>query len=213
MNDTPEIEKKDIFTSMEMTDRAVRKAEKEQKRLAAKSAEKTEVEENLSKSTLGKKQINKKKRLFKWAGIAAGLLLFVWIWNYLFTPYKGDARFGICKVFLENSVRYPQHLHLSTVEDFGTSIRLWFAQTDAFGAYRMENIQCFYKQDDVRGTYIEKITFNRRPVDQKKVEEFNGILHVVLQNLPDLTYPEPLPDSLQDLQILTDMFRKPLNIR
>lgn len=212
MNDTPDIDKKDLYLGTEMQDRALRKAEKEKKRKEEQSADKVAIEQSLSQSTLVQKKQNQKKQRLKWAGILTGVLFLTWAISGLFAPYKGDARFGICKVFLENSVRYPSHLRLSTVEDFGNSIRIWYAQTDAFGEYKLEQIQCFYKSDEQLGMILEKITFNRRPIDEQKVADFNLILPVVLQNLPDLSYPSPLPDSLEDLQIDADMFRRALNL-
>jgi hypothetical protein len=212
MSDAADNEKKDPFLGVEITDRAARRAEREKKRAEAKAIEKELLENPPTSQLLLDKEKKKKKKLFNLGLAFAGLCFFIWALSYLFTPYKGDERFGVCKVFLENTVRFPMHLRLSSVEDFGTSIRIWYAQTDAFGAFKLESIQCFYKSDEQRGTFIEKITINRRAIDQSRVDAFNAILPIVLQNLPDLTYPSPLPNSLNALKIEADKFRKALNL-
>lgn len=213
MTDTPETEKEDISIGFEIKDRAIRKAEKEKKRKEALEAQnKKTIDKVKIEGILAQKEKAKKKNWFRLAGSGVGVALLFWLINFLFTPFKGDARFGVCKVFLENYVRYPTHLRVSSVEDFGNSLRIWYAQTDAFGAYRLESMQCFFKYDEQRGTIVEKITVNRLPVDQKRIDAFNVVLPVVLQNLPDLTFPTPLPDSLGDLQIDADMFRQRLNL-
>ena len=106
--------------------------------------------------------------------------------------------FGICKVFLELNVRYPNTLRINTVEEIGTFVRIWYTQTDSFGEYRMEPIQCYYKPDEKLGFILDKVTVRRREVDPEKVNRFNKTIPIILQYPPDLTLPTPLPDSLNN---------------
>lgn len=159
-------------------------------------------------SALGdkKKAARKKRRIRGLQGL--GFLVFCYIVYLLFIPFQGGMNFGACKVFLELYVRYPDTLHLSTVEDFGDSYRIWFTETDAFGQYRLQQVQCFYRADDTTGFAIERVEIDRRPVDQKFVDDFNRSLPTVLAFPPDLTYPKAIPDSLSDIEIDTDRFRR-----
>lgn len=166
------------------------------------------VEEPATPSALAdkKKKERRKKRIRLAQG--AGLLLFCYVAYLLFIPHKGGLNFGACKVFLELYVRYPDTLNLSTVEDFGDSYRIWFTEVDAFGQYKLEQMQCYYRPDDNTGFALKRVTVDRRDVDQKVVEDFNRSIPVITKFPPDLTLPLPIPDSLQDIQIDTDKFRR-----
>jgi len=214
MSDTPKDDDDGITLSAEIMDRAERKALKEKARQeeASRKVEPTkdEIEAALANSKLAEAQKAKRKRMFKGGSALIGLALLGWLVNYMFAPYKAGVTYGICKTFLELNLQFPQDLRVSTVDDFGDYVRIWYTQVDAFGEYRMENIQCHFRADEVTGAAVEKITINRREVDPARVEKFNVILPVILENPPDLTIPYPLPDSLDNLQIDTNMFRKPI---
>ncbi|MEZ5815329.1 MAG: hypothetical protein R3E13_11525 [Alphaproteobacteria bacterium] len=218
MSDTPKdddnTEDGGATLGAEIMDRAERIALKAKAKAKAAS-KKTEiapdeVEIALANSKMAATQKLKRKKLFTRGGALAGLALFSWFAYGLFVPYKAGLTFGVCKVFLELHVQFPKDLRISTVDDFGDYVRIWYTQLDAFGEYRMESIQCNFRPDEVMGSAVERITINRREVDPERVELFNKILPVILQNPPDLTIPYPLPDSLKNLQIETDLFRKPI---
>ena len=214
MSDIPQDEDDGITLSAEVMDRAERKRLREQQK-AEENANKLpqseeEIERSLANSKLAKAKLEKRRKIFKLSLAGVGVLFLGWFIHYLFTPYKGEMTFGICKTYLELNVQFPQELRLSTVSDFGQYVRIWYTQLDAFGEYRMESIQCHFRADEVTGAAVEKILINRRPVDQQKIEEFNKIIPVILSNPPDLTIPYPLPDSLENLQINTNLFRKPI---
>jgi hypothetical protein len=215
----PTDEDKDPFLGAEMADRAERKRAKLKEKKDRKK-DQDELDAVLGTSKLGEAQKARRKKQIKYALIGAGVLLLVWAGNYLFAPYQAGPTYGICRVYLENTLRFPGDMRLSTIEDLRPKqakdslggVRIWYTQVDAFGKYRMENIECFYKQDPERGAMVDTITINRRPVDPEQVAKFNTVLPVVMANMPDLTYPDPLPDSLSDLQINTDSLRLQLNI-
>lgn len=186
------------------------KDEKKKKQAKPKTAAEEQIEAAVARSALKGKRDQAKKKQFKMAAAGVGALLIAFSGYYLFKPYEGGMTFGICKVFLERSVRYPSHLILGSVEKFDTSVRIWYTQVDAFGEYRLEPIQCYYKPDDTQGYILEKITINRRELDTQVVEEFNKVLPIIREYPPDLTIPYPLSDSLEDLQIDSTMFRKPI---
>lgn len=175
---------------------------------------KTQVEEQIDAAIAQSSVQEKKKaqRRFRfYLAVGAGvvmLLTYSVVW--LMKPYQGGLAFGICKVFLEGMTRYPDHLRLSTVEEFETSVRIWYTQVDSFGEYRMEPIQCYYKNDPEHGTLVDKVLINRREVDPRLVDNFNRALPSVSAFPINTDIPAPLPDSLQDLQIDTQKFRKPI---
>jgi len=214
MSDTEDNVDKVLGISAEIMDRAERKALKQKEKAEAKTKKveptQQEIEAALANSKLAAVQKAKRKKMFKIGGAFLGIAFLYWAYSYLFAPYKAGMTFGICKTYLELNVSFPQELQISTVEDFGQYIRIWYTQLDAFGQYRMENIQCHFRADESTGAALEKILINRREVDPAKVESFNKIIPVILQSDIDLTIPYPLPDSLQNLKIETDLFRKPI---
>lgn len=153
-----------------------------------------------------KKAERKKRRIRLLQG--GGLVLFCYVAYLLFIPHKGGLNFGVCKVFLELYVRYPDTLNLSTVEDFGDSFRIWFTEVDASGQYRLEQMQCYYRPDENMGFALTRVSVDRRDVEQALVESFNRSIPVIAKFPPDLTLPAPIPDSLKDMEIDTDKFRR-----
>lgn len=153
-----------------------------------------------------KKQQNKKRMII--GGVAGGLLLLGYGIFLLFAPYKGGTAYGVCRVFLELNVEYPDLLHIMATETLGSSERIWYMQTDSFGQSRMETVQCYFDNDKPGTFLLRKIKINRQEVPQEVVDRFNVSVPVVLKNLPDLTIPGPLPNNLRGLQFDTDMYRK-----
>lgn len=175
-----------------------------------KSEAEKEIEQALADNSLDAARRVLRVRRFKQSLALIVIALLGYGIYWLFMPYKGGMAYGLCKVFLELNIRYPQTIRYSTVEEFDSSVRIWYTQVDSFGEYRLEPIQCFFKPDDQYGSVFEKVTINRRLVDQEIVDDFNKTLPILFAYPPDLTAPTPLPDSLKDLQIQTDLFRKPI---
>lgn len=171
-----------------------------------------EIEETVSKSTTKKEADKRRKQQIKWGGIAGAVLLLSFGIYLGMQPLKGSMAFGVCKTFIELNVRFPSTLRFSTVEELGTSVRVWYAVTDTFGSYRLELVQCYYKPDPSGQLpfLLDRIALNRRDLDSRKIDKFNIILPALFANPPDLTLPAPIPDSLQNMQIETDKFRMPI---
>lgn len=188
---------------------AKKKAEAEKK--AAKSKNKgakepvpvDEVGQSLRTGRLAAVRKKKLKRGVQIVALIIGGYLLYTAYGFLFGTYKAGITYGICKVYLENHVRFPTHLKITGLDDFGSNVRLWFTRVDPFGVHRMENIRCYYTYDEARGSSIvEKVLIERREEPQNKVDAFNDILPVVLQNLPDLSWPYPDSDkTLDNIQV------------
>lgn len=205
----------EIKPRMTMLERreALKKAAEERKKKKqekGRNEPKDEIEEALFSSKIKKKQDQKRKKTFQKVGTLFAACVLGYGIYLLFKPFKATMSFGVCKVFLETNVRFPETLRLSTVDEVGNYTRIWYTQIDAFGQYRMENIQCYFEPDEKMGARVEKILINRREIDPQRVADFNRILPVVFAYPPDLTWPAPIPDSLEDVQIDADKFRTPL---
>ncbi|MCF8495420.1 MAG: hypothetical protein K9G62_01995 [Alphaproteobacteria bacterium] len=169
-----------------------------------------EIAQAVAHSAVRKKKANTRKRNMKYAVILGGILFFSYGVYQLFIPHQGTIGFGVCKVFLEQNVQYPHTLHLSKVEQFSTSVRIWFTQTDSFGEYRMEPIQCFFRAHEEWGFELDKVTIRRRELDPAIVERFNPTIPYIKAAPPDLSLPMPLPDSLENLKIDLSRYIKPI---
>ena len=219
MSDELSPDEEAVVLGAEMVDReerkALKKAQKEAEKAKSKklAKEPDEIEEALANSKLAEQQRVKRKKMFNYAFYIAGLTFLFWAYDFLFSAYTADIKYGICKVYLELDVQYPQDLRVSTVDDYGTYVRIWYTQLDAFGEYRMEQIQCNFRADPVTKLALEKVAINRREVDPAKVERFNTSIPVIIANPPPLEIPPPLTDSLSGLQINTDAFRFRLNVK
>lgn len=166
-----------------------------------------EINEALKQtSLLQQKKKTRKKWIFR-GGYAGGIGLVGYLVYWLFAPAQGGIWFSLCKTFLELNVKYPQYLSYSTTDWFDTSVRIWFTQLDGFGQYRMEPIQCYFKEDPEMGYALERVTISRREMEPQKIEAFNKSSYVFLTFPPDDTMPYPLSDSLEGLQFQTDKFR------
>lgn len=173
-----------------------------------------EINQALSQSSIGQKQKHKRSLYFKGGLYVLGALLFVWLLFYLFAPFKGSMAYGVCKVFLEQHVEYPMHLRLSQVEEFDNWVRIWHTKLDAYGEYRLEPIQCFFRLDETYGYVIDRVFLGDpsrpRVFEEEVVARFNKTLPVILQNPPDLTMPRPLPDALENLRFDYNPFVRPI---
>ena len=173
-------------------------------------SEKPKLAKQNPTSKVAAKKRKKRVGIFKKIGIAIMALIVGYGILLLFKPYQGTMLYGICKVFLEQQAQFPHTLRLSVVQEFQQSARIWYSQVDAFGAYRLEPMECFYIPDEVTGAKLEYVTVGRRQLDPDIIERFNRSIPVILQNPPDLTLPTGFPDTLNDLKFDTGMFRKKL---
>lgn len=169
-----------------------------------------QIENAIKNSKLKARGDKKRKQYIKYGASIAGVLFVGYVGYGLFKPYQAGLTFGVCKIFLEQNTRYPHTLKLSTVEELNNFVRIWYTQIDAFGEYRLENIQCNFEADEITGGRLSRVTFSRREVDPEKVAAFNKMLPIIFANPPDLTYPRPIPDRLEDMRIQTHLFRKPI---
>jgi len=128
---------------------------------------------------------------------------------FLFKPFQGTLPYGICKVFLELNVPYPETILLSEVSTTRNgSIRIWFAHIDSFGSYRLESFNCtFAVNQETKMFYLSEAKLGKLDVDPVLVDGFNKALPYLVTAKLDLNMPTPLPDSLSAITFEFDRFR------
>ncbi len=129
-------------------------------------------------------------------GTIAFLFVMVALIVYSCQPPKGSMMYGICSAFLEQIVDYPTSVQKLYVEQFPRAVRIYFNQTDAFGQFTQDMIECAVDPNALKFT---KVLYNRKPVDAKKIENFNRSIPVVAASDPDLTLPEAPKNVLKSL--------------
>lgn len=134
------------------------------------------------------KKKTSRKNLYLYGGIGAVVLIMA---TFIFSsgPRQGSLFYGVCATFLELHVQHPKTIEHKIVEQYARAIRIYFTHIDSFGQRRLQFIECSVKQDAQRGTLIDKVLIDRQPVEQEKVEAFNGSLNVFGEYQPDLTLP------------------------
>lgn len=174
------------------------------------SAEK-EIEDAVKKSNIGEKKKEKRKKQLKWGGGAGAALLVAILLYFGLQPGKTGMSYGLCKTFLELTVRYPQYLRVARTDSYGGFRRIWYTQVDAFGEYRMEEIRCYYGGRNENGhPQFKKITIRRQDVPPEIVESFNKSVPAILAYPPDLTVPRDFSNNLEGLRFESDSFRRSL---
>lgn len=113
-------------------------------------------------------------------------------------PVKGGMYFGLCRVFMETQVRFPNTIKLTSVEWIERSLRIYFTHIDAYGGTRSEMFECTYNRD--AKLFIREARRNRIMIDPEKVANFNKIIPIVIAAKPDLTLPRQPSDDLMDLR-------------
>ena len=139
----------------------------------------------------------KRGRLFM-LGFIIVLLVLVLMLVISCQPKKGNIMYGICSVLSESLVTYPETITDTYVEQYPLGVRIYFTHTDAFGQYKMEILECSYTNDQ-RGLLMKNAFYNRQPIEQTRITEFNQTLPAIVEADPDLTLPADMPNLLRNL--------------
>ncbi len=160
---------------------------------------------------LKEQKLKRRKKMRRRAIIFILFAFFSYAVWFLFKPFKASEAYGICYTFLELTVPYPHTLYVSEVEDAPDNggLRLWYTQTDAFGEYRMESFQCNLGLDQETGKLrVDEIKLHKVNLDPERVKNLNNALVYFEENPLILNYPSKLPDSIEDLHLEFDAFRR-----
>ncbi|NCC21291.1 MAG: hypothetical protein EOM26_02375 [Alphaproteobacteria bacterium] len=144
-----------------------------------------------------------KERLLYWSigGFFALILIML-----LFScgPRQGTMMYGVCKVFLERMVPYPDMVQIRFVEQYPMSVRIGFNQTDTFGQYTYTTMECAFRPDEKTGLAMDTIWVmranERKDVPQEIIEQFNIGIAAIVTSDPVLDLPPPMPKEIVDLK-------------
>jgi hypothetical protein len=168
---------------------------------------------SLAEKLREKRKLQRKKMTKRVMQIAGGLF-FCYIMWLGFKPFKASAEYGICRTMLELHIPYPHTLYVSEmrIKRDGT-LELWYTHIDAFGEYRMEPLLCRieYHADPETNLPTPKVTelkFNKINLGPERLAFLNNAMPYFVEFPLIQVYPAALPDSLADLQIDSERFRK-----
>lgn len=102
---------------------------------------------------------------------------------------QGTILYGICSAFLEQQVTYPETINQTYVEQYPRAVRIYFTQTDAFGQYRLEMMECSFVKNPQNQIIMEKASLNRQDISEGIIQKFNLSIPAIIASEPDLTLP------------------------
>ena len=158
------------------------------------------------------KKLKKKKRKI-WL-IAGGVSAFLGLFFYWgFMPQYAGPTYGLCKIFIELHVQYPETLKFYSYQKTNGEERVWYMYTDAFGQTRFQVLYCgFSKEKDAASGKTSLVLKSakydgRRSVDPEELARFSQTIPFLLQTKMELRMPHE-SDSIQGLKFDVDRFRR-----
>jgi len=116
------------------------------------------------------------------SSVVVGLFLLVLLVVKACEPAKRSTLHNICSAFLEQQLKYPEMMEQHYAEQYGSGIRVYYAQLDAFGQYLSEFIECSFVQDPQKGLMLDAVVFNTiKDVTKKVTIKNKGRLYKVEQ--------------------------------
>ncbi len=117
-------------------------------------------------------------------------------------PAQGSIRYGLCKTFVEMNDPFPQFLEWVMVQEAGLAVILDYNRTDAFGQRSLNQIRCFFKEDELGNISLERISLNRDKNHPQNAPEniarFNKGIAAILAYPPTLILPTGFPADVKD---------------
>ena len=115
-------------------------------------------------------------------------------------PDHAGWRYGACKVFLEQYVRFPDTIDIKVGAEMRASVAIGFSDINPFGAQQIRVFECYFSQTQ-NGEHLSRITIDRKALPDDIVKKFDAMLPL-LANLQDLdtALPGELPNDLEDLK-------------
>jgi hypothetical protein len=135
------------------------------------------------------------------AGWIVGLILIILLGFVACQPRQGTIYLGICSAFLEQNVAYPESMRRVSVEQYPSSVRIYFTQIDSFGQFKLEMMECAFKNDPQKGLIMDRALYNRQDMDKAILDKFNVSIGSIVASEPDLTLPPTLPSEIENFKI------------
>jgi len=135
--------------------------------------------------------------------IIGGILVLIMIISgsviYFMQSPKATISYGICKIFLEINIKYPETIRMVQVYDIMREVRMIYRYIDEYGQVRSENTTCFFGRDKTTGVLyvkdIKRVEIGKTEyeVTKEEIKVFNKSIVAIVSNPPDLTIPERMP--------------------
>jgi hypothetical protein len=178
--------------------------QKQQPTSAQKIAAKITLWQNEAKNIWPKTRafVKRKPKTSIATGIVALLALLVW-WGM--QPITGSMYYGVCRVFTQSQLRYPDTMKVVAADVFAAEWRIYYTFRDAFGSERSEMMKCIFgPAQNEAGFKIDEAVLSRgtkrTSISQDILEPFNQTIPAVIAAEPDLVLPWKAGDSLKELQ-------------
>lgn len=134
--------------------------------------------------------VAKRKVLKKRLKIGGAVLAVLSVLIYLgLQPLKGKMEYGLCRTYVELTLKYPPTLQISEVAEFDKAMRVYYTYIDPFGQYRKDMAECMFKTNEYGQLYIADLKINRIPEPQDRIAKFNATIPIVVAQKPDLVIP------------------------
>ncbi len=135
-----------------------------------------------------------KKGLYIWLGIiVVGGILYLG-----FQPLTGTIKFGICRVYAEQTLIYPPTLRIISAEERPQDVRIEYGSLNEFGESVVKRITCNFRPDGTN--LLSSVDINGQKQSARTVAIFNTTIPFIIANPPSLVLPPPVPVELVDLQ-------------
>ncbi len=113
-------------------------------------------------------------------------------------PQHATWRYGVCKVYLEEYVRFPLTINIEQGGETIGSAYISFTDVNPFGSQTVRNFECYFSQNDTGRIVLSKVTVDRKPVPDDLLKIFQGELPVLTSQKLDTALPKDLPSDLMD---------------
>lgn len=132
-------------------------------------------------------------------GGAAFLILILWVG---LQPLKGSILYGICKVYIEQTLTYPPEMKVTAVIERMAEheVRMDYAYLNEYGEYMVGAAQCTFRPDPVTGYALTNVLINRQKQPEEAFRIFNTTIPYIIANPPSLILPPGPAVELKDLQ-------------
>lgn len=145
----------------------------------------------------------KKKKLAQRTKISAGVFAFLFIIFIIWAatqPRYGTMYFGVCKVFIEQQLFFPDSMRVRDLRPIiggsDVSFRMWVTYIGESGRYHYRSFECTFKGRDLE---LRRVTQELRPYDEELIEQFNLSLPAILAHPPNLELPPFMDGPLESL--------------
>lgn len=125
--------------------------------------------------------------------VAVCAIIGVGIYEYRKPPH-GTWRIGVCRVFAELYIRFPQTLRIEKADEKPTFAEITLNHLNAHGSRPTQVFRCDFMQQG-EAILVSEIRIDREKIDQEYIDRFNIVLPYLIEH-PDLN--TELPKDVDD---------------